>query len=68
MTSPNPGIGEIPSYAGRMVFADSLKITLNGAPVEPWRIKYAGLSPGCAGLYQINLELPEGTGTIRKSA
>ena len=25
-------------------------------------IKYAGLTPGSAGLYQINLEVPEGTG------
>ena len=30
--------------------------------MDPGLIKYAGLTPGSAGLYQINLYLPEGTG------
>ena len=62
MTSPNPALGEIPSYAALMLSPASLKISLNGAPVDPVLIKYAGLTPGCAGLYQINLLLPQGTG------
>ncbi len=32
---------------------------LNGTAVESARIGYAGLSPGFAGLYQINVQLPE---------
>ena len=35
---------------------------LDGAAVDPGLIKYAGLTPGSAGLYQINLEIPEGAG------
>jgi uncharacterized protein (TIGR03437 family) len=63
VTSPNPGIGEIPAYAASILPSAALKITLNGAPIDPNLIKYAGLTPGSAGLYQINLELPDGTGT-----
>ena len=40
----------------------SLKVTLNGTAVDPMLIKYAGLTPGSAGLYQINLEMPKDTG------
>ncbi|MEO8596291.1 MAG: hypothetical protein ABI759_23435 [Candidatus Solibacter sp.] len=62
MTSPNPSNGEIPTYAASALPSAALKITLNGAPVDAMFVKYAGLTPGCAGLYQINLELPDGTG------
>ena len=34
-------------------------ILLNGAPVDGERILWAGLAPGFAGLYQINLQLPD---------
>ncbi len=76
-TSPNPAVGEIPSYAASicqlsqttpptcssvLAFA-ALKVTLNGRAVDPILIKYVGLTPGSAGLYQINLHLPEGTGS-----
>ena len=61
-TSPNPAVGEIPNYAATMLAIASLKLTLNGKAVAPWDIKYAGVTPGSAGLYQINLYLPEGTG------
>jgi uncharacterized protein (TIGR03437 family) len=37
-------------------------VTLNGDPVAPSLIKYAGLTPWSAGLYQINLYLPESAG------
>jgi uncharacterized protein (TIGR03437 family) len=61
-TFPNPALGEIPSYAAPMLVPASLKITLNGAGVDPMLVKYAGLTPGSAGLYQINLEMPKDTG------
>jgi uncharacterized protein (TIGR03437 family) len=61
-TSPNPAMGEIPSYAASMVVYASLKVTLNDVAVDPMLIKYAGLTPGSAGLYQINLELPKEIG------
>ncbi len=62
-TSPNPAATEIPNYPGQMIPAtlSTLKVTLAGAPLDPSLIKYAGLTPGSAGLYQINLFLPSGT-------
>ena len=34
------------------------EVLLNGMPVDPRNIAYAGIAPGYAGLYQINLILP----------
>jgi uncharacterized protein (TIGR03437 family) len=62
-TSPNPALGEIPNYAATMLAVASLKVTLSGTAVDPGLIKYAGLTPGSAGLYQINLELPKEIGS-----
>ena len=62
MTTPNPAIGEIFNSPASILPTAALKITLNGTPIDPILLKYAGLTPGSAGLYQINLELPEGTG------
>ena len=59
-TSPNPAMGEIPNYAANMLAIASLKVTLDGTAVDPSLIKYAGLTPGCAGLYQINIYVPDG--------
>jgi uncharacterized protein (TIGR03437 family) len=75
-TFPNPAPGEIPNYAASIcqmslntppvcssaLALASLKVTLNGSAVDPNLIKYAGVTPGAGGLYQINLQLPEGTG------
>lgn len=35
------------------------RVLLNGIAVDPGRVPYVGLTPGFAGLYQINLELPD---------
>ncbi len=32
---------------------------LNGVAVDPGLVSYAGATPDCAGLYQINVRLPE---------
>lgn len=61
-TAPNPAVGEIPGYAAPMLALGSLKVTLNGKALDPVLVKYAGVTPGSAGLYQINIYLPEGTG------
>jgi uncharacterized protein (TIGR03437 family) len=45
----------------------ALKVTLGGKAVDPMLIKYAGLTPGCGGLYQINLVVPDGTWPTPKS-
>ena len=62
-TVPNPRPGEIPTYAAQMVRPGDLKVSLGGVALDWWRIKYAGLTPGSAGLYQINLLLPDNPGT-----
>lgn len=59
-TSPSFNPGEIPQVAARILA--SLKITLGTMSVDQIYIKYAGLAPGWAGLYQLNLEIPRDTG------
>jgi uncharacterized protein (TIGR03437 family) len=36
-----------------------LRVLLDGQPVPSENILYAGITPGYAGLYQVNLRLPE---------
>jgi uncharacterized protein (TIGR03437 family) len=57
-TAPNPGIGEIPTYSAPIVNLATLQVTFAGTPLDPTLIKYAGVTPGSAGLYQINLQIP----------
>jgi uncharacterized protein (TIGR03437 family) len=49
--------------AGAAPIADpsSFRVLLNGVTVDRRRIAYAGLTPGYAGLYQINVQLPDDT-------
>jgi uncharacterized protein (TIGR03437 family) len=56
------GVYDIPSLATSISSQSTLKVLLDGTAVDPMYIKYAGLTPGCAGLYQINLLLPASTG------
>jgi uncharacterized protein (TIGR03437 family) len=62
-TTPNARPGEIPSYAAPMVRLSDLTVSLGGVVMDPLWVKYAGLTPGFAGLYQINLALPGNLGT-----
>src|SRR5580658_502333 len=57
-TSPDVPPGHIVSVATSILYASELQILLNGAPCPASSIYYAGLTPGFAGLYQINLLLP----------
>lgn len=61
-TAPNPGSGELPPSAAQIVALASLQVSVGGTVLTPDRIKYAGLTPGYAGLYQINLALPDSPG------
>ncbi|PWU01276.1 MAG: hypothetical protein C5B51_23125 [Terriglobia bacterium] len=56
-TQPYPAPSEIPNYPGKVV--SELKLTIAGLAVGPERIWYAGLSPGMAGVYQINVQVPD---------
>ena len=62
-TLPNPASGAIPQSAAVIQRLSDLKVFLGGAAINPASILYAGLTPGSAGLYQINLVLPDNPGT-----
>jgi uncharacterized protein (TIGR03437 family) len=59
-TEPLPLTGEIPEYGGS-IQPSSLavfQVLLNGQALNPSTVPYAGLTPGFAGLYQVNFYLP----------
>jgi uncharacterized protein (TIGR03437 family) len=62
-TQPNPAPGVIPQNAAVIQRLSDLKVYLGGTAIDRARIQYAGLTPGSAGLYQINLVLPDDLGT-----
>jgi len=55
-TEPNPAPGEFPAYPYQI--AGSLTVSLDGSALPRESIKYAGVTPGSPGVYQINLLLP----------
>ena len=61
-TVPPPPYGQLPTTAAPLAPGTSLQILLDGVPVASSDIKYAGLAPDNAGLYQINVMLPKSTG------
>jgi uncharacterized protein (TIGR03437 family) len=70
-TIPQPGYGEIPMHAALLADLANFAVLLDGVRVDPQRIGYAGVAPGFGGLYQINIQVPDDTGTdpeIRVSA
>jgi uncharacterized protein (TIGR03437 family) len=58
-TLPDVSSGHIVSTATSILYLSELQILLNGEPCPSSSIYYAGLTPGYAGLYQINLMLPD---------
>jgi uncharacterized protein (TIGR03437 family) len=56
-TSPNPAPFEIQQTSSKV--AGELNLSLDGIAVNPADIWYAGLTPGIAGVYQINLKLSD---------
>ena len=61
-TVPEPAAGEIPSTAATLQDMASFGILLDGVKLDPTRIQYAGVAPGFAGLYQINVQISDGAG------
>jgi uncharacterized protein (TIGR03437 family) len=59
-TQPSPGPAEIQQIPSNII--GELKLSLGGAEVSPADIWYAGLTPGIAGVYQINLKLSDTLG------
>src|SRR5215470_3017964 len=59
-TEPNSAPGEVPKYPAQTV--GNLTVSLDGSALPRELIKYAGVTPGSAGVYQINLLLPASLG------
>jgi len=62
-TAPFPALpNEIPIVAGSITGMAGFQVLLNGTPLNAAQVLYAGICPGWAGLYQIDLVLPGNTG------
>jgi uncharacterized protein (TIGR03437 family) len=61
-TVPETVWGQVPQMAAPLKRLSEFQVLLAGTAVEAGRIAYAGVAPGFAGLYQINLRLPESLG------
>jgi uncharacterized protein (TIGR03437 family) len=58
-TVPDVPSGHVVSSATSILYASQLQVVVNGTPCPASSIYYAGLTPGYAGLYQVNLKLPD---------
>jgi uncharacterized protein (TIGR03437 family) len=58
-TVPDSSSGTVPRSAATILYFPEMQILLNGNPQPTTNIYYAGVTPGFAGLYQINLRLPD---------
>jgi len=61
-TAPPVVYSLIPKTAAALTQMASFSVQLDGVPVDPSAIAYAGVAPGYGGLYQINLILPASVG------
>jgi uncharacterized protein (TIGR03437 family) len=63
-TAPAPALpNEILTVAAPITQMATFQVLLNGTPLTPEQVLYAGICPGWAGLYQIDLVLPQNTGS-----
>ncbi len=58
-TNPDLEDGVLPAAAQWLTQLNQFGIWINGSPIDPNLIMYAGVAPGYAGLYQINVRLPD---------
>jgi uncharacterized protein (TIGR03437 family) len=62
-TVPPIRYGELPTTAAPLKQLADFRVLLDGVAVDATAIAYAGVAPGYAGLYQINVMLPGLTGS-----
>jgi uncharacterized protein (TIGR03437 family) len=58
-TAPAAVPNRLPEGLAPLAQRGEFEVWLNGARTDPGRLLYAGATPGYAGLFQINLRLPE---------
>ena len=61
-TKPSTGPGELAGGVAQVT--NAVRVIMNGAELDPQDVLYAGAAPGFAGLYQINIRVPSGSGTV----
>jgi len=58
-TIPELEDGTLPAAAQGLSLFSQFDVQINGAVLDPSAILYAGVAPGYAGLYQVNVKLPD---------
>jgi uncharacterized protein (TIGR03437 family) len=58
LTAPAAIANQVPQSAAWISDRADFRVLLNGMDVDPKYVQYAGVTPGFAGLFQINLQLP----------
>jgi uncharacterized protein (TIGR03437 family) len=58
-TNPAFAAGVLPTTAGQIT--SSIQVTVGGILLPAAAVQYAGVTPGDAGLYQVNIQLPAST-------
>jgi uncharacterized protein (TIGR03437 family) len=65
-TEPNFASGAVPNSPAKIVYLSQFSVYIDETPVPAGYIGYAGVTPGCPGLYQINMRVPEGVTTATR--